>query len=447
MGLCDIVSATAVKCKPPQHFALQTLIQRPSPATPRTFNTGFTWTHFRWAMSVVMTRQNRLPPVARGVMAPPWPSGVPRYGAAEQVHLALIPLYDMVNHTPGEITSFFTQDERIALEALEPVAPGREVRMSYGSRSTDALLQYQGFVPRDDEQTAQGSPDRTDVTVVEVRLTDVMRGAGILPGAKSKLQPRPEFTQLPCTPQLAAEADALSSDALFRLRVNVLTSLIITPDHSATAYLRRPAADERLRAAAVALTAREQGPEAAAAAEARLRWALPFSFLVRPRRLDSGGGVSSDLRSFLRVACVNDKVEAATALKEAAAARKRFADALAAREQAAAARKDEESDETESGSGDSDNGSELPQLAVGVISPRNEKAAVGALVRILGTAAADLRRDGEGASLPDGAPVVRYRQLLIRYISDAQRDAEDELSALVATTAATADSGAAVALA
>lgn len=79
-----------------------------------------------------------------------------------RLHLALIPLFDMVNAEPGEVTAFFNMDDNcLVLEALHDFAAGAEVTMSYGHRDSGALLQFQGFV----------LPNNTDdYTLVDVAL-------------------------------------------------------------------------------------------------------------------------------------------------------------------------------------------------------------------------------------------------------------------------------------
>lgn len=58
-------------------------------------------------MSIVATRQNHIP----------------------ELGLALIPLYDMLNHEPGEITTFFS-NERIEVFASKAYSKGDEVNLA-----------------------------------------------------------------------------------------------------------------------------------------------------------------------------------------------------------------------------------------------------------------------------------------------------------------------------
>ena len=89
----------------------------------------FTWAHWRWALACVMSRQNSMP------------------GRRGGQHLVLAPLYDMVNHAPGPITSHFcAETAAIELAAARDFAAGEELVMSYGRRPDDQLLMFQGFV-------------------------------------------------------------------------------------------------------------------------------------------------------------------------------------------------------------------------------------------------------------------------------------------------------------
>jgi hypothetical protein len=98
----------------------------------------FTWAHWRWAFACVMSRQNSMP------------------GRRGGHHLVLAPLYDMVNHEPGPITSFFsTQHSAIELHAARDFGANEEITMSYGTRASEQLLQFQGFVPEGERSAAE----------------------------------------------------------------------------------------------------------------------------------------------------------------------------------------------------------------------------------------------------------------------------------------------------
>ncbi|KAL2614032.1 hypothetical protein R1flu_025724 [Riccia fluitans] len=103
-----------------------------SPAIDRA-NSWFTWAEFRWAASIVMTRQNPIP-------------GTPDMEMGQA--LALIPLLDMFNHEEGEITCHFAvSHQQMELTAKRRFEAGEQVYISYGYRPNSALLLYSGFVP------------------------------------------------------------------------------------------------------------------------------------------------------------------------------------------------------------------------------------------------------------------------------------------------------------
>jgi histone-lysine N-methyltransferase SETD3 len=93
----------------------------------------FTLEDYRWAVSAVMTRQNRVPLGGTAV--------APQFG------LALIPLWDMINHANGTLTS--THDfEGKATEcaAMQDFSVGDQIVMFYGPRTNSELLLHSGFV-------------------------------------------------------------------------------------------------------------------------------------------------------------------------------------------------------------------------------------------------------------------------------------------------------------
>jgi hypothetical protein len=126
----------------------------------------FSFDEYLWAMGAVLSRQNVLPIGGKSV-------------------LALIPLWDMLNHSEGnvccvtrivdgcdmllrivhqpisvtathatyfntrsKITSFFVPSKNaLDCTSLRDYKAGEQVYMSYGSRPTSELLLFQGFVP------------------------------------------------------------------------------------------------------------------------------------------------------------------------------------------------------------------------------------------------------------------------------------------------------------
>eukprot|EP01134_Creolimax_fragrantissima_P001641 CFRG1641T1 len=88
---------------------------------------------FKWAISVVMTRQNQVPINGKPCMA-------------------LIPLWDLSNHSNGRITSFYNEETKcIECTAMKSFAAGEQVTMFYGPRTSAEFLMYSGFVPKDNE--------------------------------------------------------------------------------------------------------------------------------------------------------------------------------------------------------------------------------------------------------------------------------------------------------
>eukprot|EP00124_Ichthyophonus_hoferi_P005944 Ihof_evm1s1063 gene=Ihof_evmTU1s1063 len=99
-------------------------------------NSDFTYREFRWAISVVMTRQNRVPVAIDGEGDITWGYG-------------LIPFWDMANHTPeGEITTFFnSQSKSTECHAVRDFKEGEEVYIYYGNRTSSEFLLHSGFIP------------------------------------------------------------------------------------------------------------------------------------------------------------------------------------------------------------------------------------------------------------------------------------------------------------
>lgn len=113
----------------------------------------------------------------------------------------------------------------------------------------------------------------------------------------------------------------LGVDPLFRIRKNLLSSLFIGPEHNGKKFLT----SRRFTRAAAKL---ESG--AGADPADRFKWSQPCSFPIH-----ADGRVSQDLLTFLRVAAIATKAEAAEALKQCDAVRKAVVTAReAARERA-----------------------------------------------------------------------------------------------------------------
>lgn len=107
--------------------------------------------NYRWAISIVMTRQNALPPKSPSPRAQPT--------------MALIPLWDMFNHDIGKsTTSVSLRDSQLSIEctAMRDFQKGEAVKMCYGMRPSGQLALYSGFVLKD------GTPN--DEILVQVPL-------------------------------------------------------------------------------------------------------------------------------------------------------------------------------------------------------------------------------------------------------------------------------------
>ena len=80
-----------------------------------------------------MTRQNRVP--LGGT------SAAPVFG------FALIPLWDMINHEDGRVTSAYDFEAKVTeFNAMRSFSAGEQIRMFYGARSNAELLLHSGFV-------------------------------------------------------------------------------------------------------------------------------------------------------------------------------------------------------------------------------------------------------------------------------------------------------------
>lgn len=91
---------------------------------------NFTYDLYRWAVGTVMTRQNQVPSKD-----------------GEGMSLGLIPLWDMCNHTNGEMKTDFDKEHDACVNyALRDFAVGDQIYMCYGRRSSADLLLYSGFV-------------------------------------------------------------------------------------------------------------------------------------------------------------------------------------------------------------------------------------------------------------------------------------------------------------
>jgi len=96
----------------------------------------FTFEEYRWAVGIVMSRQNLIPV-----------NGTPQ--------ITLVPLWDMINHDEGVFTTYYHGAQEVTqCTAMRPFAAGEQIYMYYGPRSNSMFLQYQGFIfPRNAQRT------------------------------------------------------------------------------------------------------------------------------------------------------------------------------------------------------------------------------------------------------------------------------------------------------
>ncbi|KAM7541038.1 hypothetical protein Aperf_G00000035739 [Anoplocephala perfoliata] len=96
------------------------------------FMKSFCFKDYQWAVSTVMSRNNAIPVNENGV------------GKL----LCLIPLWDMINHKQGQITTDYDPVNRSLLfYAMESCQKNEEIFMDYGIRTSTEFLLYSGFVP------------------------------------------------------------------------------------------------------------------------------------------------------------------------------------------------------------------------------------------------------------------------------------------------------------
>lgn len=96
---------------------------------------NFCYDDYRWAVSTVMTRQNQIPSTN-----------------SDEMDTALIPLWDMCNHTNGQMTTDFSREnDRSECLALKDFKQGEEVLIFYGPRSNAEFMLHSGFVFEENE--------------------------------------------------------------------------------------------------------------------------------------------------------------------------------------------------------------------------------------------------------------------------------------------------------
>ncbi|XP_034658850.1 actin-histidine N-methyltransferase [Drosophila subobscura] len=100
---------------------------------------GLCYELYRWAVSTVMTRQNLVPRELQAIEDGDDLSQLPIS--------ALIPYWDMANHRPGKITSYYDSGvHQMDCTAQEDCKAGEQFFIYYGDRSNADLLVHNGFI-------------------------------------------------------------------------------------------------------------------------------------------------------------------------------------------------------------------------------------------------------------------------------------------------------------
>ncbi|XP_012708249.2 actin-histidine N-methyltransferase [Fundulus heteroclitus] len=116
-----------------QYAYFYKLLQTHPAASKLPLKDGFTFDDYRWAVSSVMTRQNQIPTED-----------------GSRVTLALIPLWDMCNHTNGLITTGYNlEDDRCECVALKDYKENEQIYIFYGTRSNAEFVIHNGFFFQD----------------------------------------------------------------------------------------------------------------------------------------------------------------------------------------------------------------------------------------------------------------------------------------------------------
>ncbi|XP_064622974.1 actin-histidine N-methyltransferase-like isoform X2 [Lineus longissimus] len=118
-----------------QYAYFHKLFQSNPTAKMLPIHTNFCYDDYRRAVSVVMTRQNQIPSCED-----------------HQMINALIPLWDMCNHSNGQFTTDFSLEKDCSeCYALQDYKEGDQIYIFYGNRSNSEFLIHSGFVYPDNE--------------------------------------------------------------------------------------------------------------------------------------------------------------------------------------------------------------------------------------------------------------------------------------------------------
>lgn len=102
-----------------------------------------TYQNYVWAVSIVMSRQNAIP-----IKQPPT--------------LALVPVWDLCNHEPGEYTTAVVLSDKgmvVECRAMKNFVVDQAVTIYYGPRPNTQMLLFSGFIVHDNKS------DRVDVKI------------------------------------------------------------------------------------------------------------------------------------------------------------------------------------------------------------------------------------------------------------------------------------------
>lgn len=112
-----------------QYAYFYKVVQTHPTASKLPLKDAFTFDDYRWAVSSVMTRQNQIPTED-----------------GSRVTQALIPLWDMCNHTNGLITTGYNlEDDRCECVALQDYKENEQIYIFYGTRSNSEFVIHNGF--------------------------------------------------------------------------------------------------------------------------------------------------------------------------------------------------------------------------------------------------------------------------------------------------------------
>ncbi|KAM9842132.1 LOW QUALITY PROTEIN: actin-histidine N-methyltransferase [Aulostomus maculatus] len=116
-----------------QYAYFYKVVQTHPAASKLPLKDSFTFDDYRWAVSSVMTRQNQIPTED-----------------GSRITQALIPLWDMCNHTNGLITTGYNlEDDRCECVALKDYKENEQIYIFYGTRSNAEFVIHNGFFFQD----------------------------------------------------------------------------------------------------------------------------------------------------------------------------------------------------------------------------------------------------------------------------------------------------------